>query len=514
MRGRSAKRPSESGSGEPQPVAPGRRRGPLTPTAWLTAEKLAQQGLWLLLFAILAPLLGPRPYGLFSLTMVLVGFCEIVLAEAAAEALLSLETMDASHIGAANLCNLCVGMAAGALTVALAGPLALAFRAPELRPMFFALSPLPVLSSMVSAPTAVLKREMRFQPFAVRSILGLGLGGLVGVVAAVLGFGVWALVMQVLVQRLAEVSILLASTPQALRFGWRRDAFDELRDCAVDVLGARGLTWASGQLPRLVVGAMLGPTLLGMFTLATRIADMLVQVVLAPATLVARVELRRFADAPAQLESAVHTLVRRLSVYVFPVCAGAAAITPVLFDGWLGRRWHGAQGATQLIVLTLAPSIFFYCTTAILMGLRLSRAEVGIQLAVSVSAVLVTWAAAPFGLDAVAAALLGRLVLLLLLPLAILRRRTGLRPLGVLNASAGAAVAATLMGLSVTLASPWLEGRLGPLRALLVMVAMGAVEYGAFALVLVPSEAQAILARLRSSAGALALRVRTSVQRA
>ena len=44
----------------------------LSPVAWLTADRVTQQVLWLILFAILAPILGPRPYGLFSIVMVFV----------------------------------------------------------------------------------------------------------------------------------------------------------------------------------------------------------------------------------------------------------------------------------------------------------------------------------------------------------------------------------------------------------------------------------------------------------
>ena len=142
------------------------RASRLSPTGWLTLEKLAQQGIWLVLFAVLAPILGPTPYGLFSLTMVVVGFCELVIVDAGAEALLTLPEATDAHVRTANLGNLAAGVVAAAVTCACAFPMALAFRAPELAPMFFALAVLPVMSAFVASPTAALKREMRFKPFA------------------------------------------------------------------------------------------------------------------------------------------------------------------------------------------------------------------------------------------------------------------------------------------------------------------------------------------------------------
>ncbi len=486
--------------------APPRRRWrlpALTPTSWITAEKLVQQALWLVLFVVLAPILGPTPYGLFSLTMVVIGFCEIVLAEVAAEALLSLETMSGRHLATANLCNLVVGGAAAACTALAAAPMAAAFHQPVLRWMFYALTPLPVLSAFVSTPTAILKRDMRFGPFAARSILGLAIGGAAGVVAALLGAGVWALVIQILVQRVAEVSILSASAPEALRFGWRRDSFEELRGYAADVLAARALTWTTGQAPRLILGALLGPTLLGMFTLATRIADIVAQVVLSPASMVARVEMRRFAEDGADLEQAFSDLLRSLSFVAFPITAGLAAVTPALFTVWLGHRWQGAETATQLMVLTTAPSVLFYCTTSVLMGLRLSRLEVVIQAVASLSAVAIAWQVAPFGLNAVCQTLLLRLVLLLALPLWILKVRAGLPVRSVLKAVLGAGVSATLMGLAVSALLPWAAHRAGQPAALAAGVGAGACLYPALAWLFERRELEAWRDRLTAAIATL-----------
>jgi O-antigen/teichoic acid export membrane protein len=66
-----------------------RRLPTLSPVAWTAVERVTQQILWLVLFAILAPILGPRPYGLFAIGSVFVGFCEIALMEGAIEALVS-----------------------------------------------------------------------------------------------------------------------------------------------------------------------------------------------------------------------------------------------------------------------------------------------------------------------------------------------------------------------------------------------------------------------------------------
>ncbi len=70
----------------------------MSPSLWVTIEKFSQQAVWLVLFAILAPILGPRPYGLFAIVMVFIGYCEFVTVEAAAEALMGMDPLAPRHL--------------------------------------------------------------------------------------------------------------------------------------------------------------------------------------------------------------------------------------------------------------------------------------------------------------------------------------------------------------------------------------------------------------------------------
>src|ERR1700722_15271741 len=85
----------------------------LSPVVWLTSERVTQQALSLILFAVLAPILGPRPYGIFALVMVFVGFCEAILLEGAIEALVTVDDLHHLHTTVANLTNSLVALVFG-----------------------------------------------------------------------------------------------------------------------------------------------------------------------------------------------------------------------------------------------------------------------------------------------------------------------------------------------------------------------------------------------------------------
>ena len=208
--------------------------------------------------------------------MVFVGFCEWILLEGAVEALVTVDDLHHLHTTAANLTNGLVALVFGLAMSALAPAIAAALHDAEIRNVMWALAPMPVLSALSAVPIAVLRRSLKYKQLAIRSILGLTIGGVFGIVLAVAGAGVWALVLQVLAQRIAELVIAWIAVP--VRFGvtWSAPHFRELRPVALNVFSARMMSLVTGQLPRLVLGYTLGPTAVGLFALGSRFHDIIV----------------------------------------------------------------------------------------------------------------------------------------------------------------------------------------------------------------------------------------------
>src|ERR1700678_4310936 len=105
----------------------------LSPTVWITVERVTQQGLWLVLFAILAPILGPRPYGLFSIVMVFVGLSEFILIEGTVEALITVDELDYLHTTTANLVGCGIAFAFALVISILAPAIGLLFHDEEIK---------------------------------------------------------------------------------------------------------------------------------------------------------------------------------------------------------------------------------------------------------------------------------------------------------------------------------------------------------------------------------------------
>jgi PST family polysaccharide transporter len=455
---------------------------------WVTLQIIFEQIFWVLLFAVQAPLLGPRPFGLIALATVVVGFCEGVLIAVGTDTLISIREIEDLHYATLTTVNIVVSAVLAALLFVGADSLASLFHDAELAAVLRWMAFLPLISSFWVAPASATKRLLLFKPTAVRSIVSLAVSGAAGLALALAGAGVWALVWQALLQRLVGAVALWMAVPLRFRLAWSGRHLAELRRIALPLLLGRSMSWFSGQSPRFILGLFLTTSDIGLYNLGTRFKDLLVQVAIVPGTLVARVDFRRFAPKSRDLDEGVSQLLLQLGVVSFPLCIGGAVVMPTLFGAWLDSRWQAGIVSAQMLLLSCIPCVTLYCATAVLLSQNRRNAEAVITTVLAIATAMATLAAARLGLNTASACI--SLTVFALLPVAVflMRHQCGIRIRTVIGSQLPALASAVLMGLIVWV----IEIRLGtefwsPALMLLILVVSGALVYAASICVLLRS---------------------------
>ncbi len=459
----------------------------LSPTYWLTTKTVFSQVFALLLFAIQAPLLGPKAFGLISIVMVFVGFCEYVPGEAAAEALISIREIDDEHFHTMTAANVLLSVLIGIGVFAGAPRIAVWFGDTDLANLLRVMSVLPAISAFAAAPTAATKRDMQFQPLVLRTIGSLVVGGILGLGLTLAGAGVWALVWQAIVTRLVASILIWYSVP--LKFGMQFSArhFRELTRFAAPTLFSRFLTWSCNQIPRVMLGLYWGSTDLGLFSLAARLGDILMEVAVVPRYAVARVELRKYVEDPVALDSALQRTLTFLTVFGFPLCVGGAAIVPTLFHVWLDPRWNGAIIPAQCMLLTCVALVTQYMAGATLLAMNFQRLEALVSIAQTLTTVLAVVACAPFGLLAASIGIAVRPFVLLPLSVGLLNRYCAITPSSVIAPQWPALAASLVMGACVWLLRLTVLSAVRDVIALPILVLTGAAVYAGLVTLTMPT---------------------------
>jgi PST family polysaccharide transporter len=445
----------------------GRHGGLASPYLWATIERIARQGGWLVFFVLLAPILGPRDYGLFTIALCGIAVVETLFCDGVVGLLVGLERVEDGHLSTAFVTTAGAGMIVSVLLSVVAGFVARMFDTASLGDMFQSLALLPLLSALTAVPIALLRRRQRFLPLALSAIVGVAVGGGVGLSLALVGGGAWSLVAQIVTQRFVEIAILWGGAGRLVGLRWSRTHFAELAAAAQPGALVPALAMFGRQAPRFVVGLILGPIGAGLYMLGAQLLEALVDIFLVPMTLLARApEFSLFASR-----------LRRASTIAFPSAIGSAALLVVMLPALFDPQWWQAVRPAQILILAALPAILTQARRAVLSMQGRGSVEAGAQGAEALLGVLAVAIAAPFGLSALAVALVLQGTFCALVSLWPLGR---LRPgLGTLAGAIVPPVAAALVaGGTLLILQSALGPAVPPALAITLLLACGALAYG------------------------------------
>lgn len=300
---------------------------------------------------VLAAILDPEAYGVLALGMLWVGFAQMLLQHGPTMAVVQLEEITDDQIDAAFWTTI-----GGAVLFSLAfgalAPVWAAFNGlPQLMWVSWALVGVNLLNSVSVIPDAVLRREMKFKPIAVRGVVGNAIGGVVGIVGAMLGWGVWALVVYQLVAYgvyTLTVWTVITWRPRLPRIGRIRREMRALRKQSIQTLGGAVGVFFANRMDVLMMGAFFGPVMVGLYRFALRLAEMGVDLTSRGLQQVSLPELARHQGDRQELGRRLANLVHIAVVMSVPALAVLAAVAQPLL-AVIGPQWTDATAPVRLL---------------------------------------------------------------------------------------------------------------------------------------------------------------------
>ena len=163
---------------------------------WGFIVSIATQVGRIVFMVALMRLLGPRNFGIVGQATVIIAVAQIFVHFGLAASIVQRPQLDHSEIGTAFWLNVAMGLLLAALMVLCAPLIATFFKTEELTAVLIVLSISLVLKGMTIVPSALLTRKMQFRRLGMIEITGTFISGILGVGAAVMGTGYWALVIQ------------------------------------------------------------------------------------------------------------------------------------------------------------------------------------------------------------------------------------------------------------------------------------------------------------------------------
>lgn len=475
--------------------------------AWSLLEAGGVQAFSFIVFAILARQLGPDTFGLIAIANVYLAFVQIFIEQGYAAAIVQRPKLEPEHLDTAFWCSLGTSLLLAGASFIAAPLLARIFEVPTLVPVIRALSLVLILSALKGVQAAILTRHLNFKPLALRSLGATLGGGLIGIVLALGGAGVWSLVAQQLASAVIGVVILWSAASWRPGLAVSRRHFRELFGFGVQDLGFNLLNFFNRRADSLLIGFFLGPLALGLYTIAQKILRLMLQLF---ADVVARVAFPAFSrlqTEPDRLREAFLQTVHRVSLFAFPAFSGVAFLAPDLIPTLFGEQWSPSAPAMRyLAVAGILNSVFRLNSSVLLaMGKPAWRTKLAFLNATTTAlAFLFVLTILHGDINSVAIAFLIQSWLFAPLSTAMLLRLIDLRLFQYLRQFADAAMASSVMLGVMAMQSFLLPPEFEGIWRLIVLTFSGASIYGLMILLLRPdlvSQSFRFIHRLLSGRG-------------
>jgi PST family polysaccharide transporter len=233
---------------------------------WMVYGKVAFAVLQLVILGILARLLVPADFGVIAAAEVVIGFSAIVSQLGLGPALVQRSQLEQRHIETAFTASVLLGSLLGAIIWSGAPFAAQFLHMPAMVPVLHVLAWVFPLQGMQTVASSLMSRELRFRWLANLDVITYAIGyGLIGVTAALLHWGVWALVAAQMAQTLLKTIVLLSQYPPRFRHSADRAAFGDLMYFGGGFTMARIANYVALNGDDMTVGRFLGPTALGYY---------------------------------------------------------------------------------------------------------------------------------------------------------------------------------------------------------------------------------------------------------
>lgn len=318
---------------------------------WATLDKVSLQVINFLIFVILARLLTPTVFGLVALSAVFVAFIQLFIDQGMAQAIIQFDTLTDEHLDSAFWVGVSMGGIFALFGALFSGPIALLFNEPALQPVVTWLSLGFIFSAFSSTQQALLQRNLEFKKLALRSIVAKTASGLIGVLLAVFGAGVWSLVVQTLVYSLAEVIMLWSVSSWRPKFRFSFSHAKRLLKFGGNTMGVRLVDFFDFRFDDFLVGYFLGATALGYYSISFRLLRLLSDFLGSIPGSVLFPSLSRLQNDVVEFKRTFIATVKYANVLIWPIFLGSFVLAEEIIVSFFGAQWLPSVPVFKLLAL-------------------------------------------------------------------------------------------------------------------------------------------------------------------
>ncbi|WP_207432135.1 lipopolysaccharide biosynthesis protein [Sabulibacter ruber] len=455
-------------------------------TVWAIADNFFRQLVTLSVFVVLARILDPEVFGLLSFALVFVNIFVAVINDGIVTAIIrKAEPTETDYNTAFWLCIGC-SVPAFLFLISTAGFFEDLTDSKGLAIVMRATSLIILTTGLSSIHEVWLRRRMDFRTIAIRSSISVSLGGAIGVILALQGFGVYSVLAQQLTTAICQLCLLWFTTSWRPGMKVSKESLKEIVNFSKFIALSNLSNAANQNSDIFFVTYYLGPVATGIYTTGKRISSTLNTVISSALLRVSMPAFAKLQNDDAGLAKMYLHATTLTAMVTAPVFIGIAVLSEDITILVLGEKWIKAVPVMQVVtVIGFLTSIGYY-NQSVMVAKNKPQWQTRLTLLYAISNVVSFIIFTRFGLLATALAFAGRALILYPVSAWCALKLTGIKWQKYLKAILPPLGSSFVMAYVLFNVATLLAGNLLIVR-LVVLIGLGALIYGILMYLLMPS---------------------------
>lgn len=306
---------------------------------WKFGERIFAQGVSFIVSLILARLLLPEQYGIVALVLVFINLANVFVTNGLGESLIQKKDSNSTDFSTIFYCSVGFSIVLYIILFFLAPLIANFYNNQDLILVLRILSFQVPLSAIKTIQQAYVSKHMLFKKFFFSTIGGTLFSGVVGIIMAYNGFGVWALVAQYLVNSSIDTLILFITVEWRPTLQFSSKSAKQLIGYGWKLVLSQFINTFYSELRSLFIGKVYTTADLAAYNKGNQFPSLLITNINSSISSVLFPVMSKTSDDRDKLKELTRQSIKLSSYILFPMLAGLAVVAEPLIRLLLTENW-------------------------------------------------------------------------------------------------------------------------------------------------------------------------------
>lgn len=318
---------------------------------WSLIDNLSRQAITFIIGIILARILSPREFGLIGMTTIFIAVSNTFLDGGFGAALIRKKECNQDDYSTVFFYNLIVSVISYLLIVIFAGNISDFFKEPQLKTIIQVLGAVLIIDAFAMIQQTILIKRIDFKLQTRISVISNVVSGVIGVILAYSGFGVWSLVFKRLAGSLLSAIFLWIWNKWIPSLVFSIKSFKEMFSFGSKLLLSKLIQTVYRNIYLLIIGKYFSAKDLGYYTRADQFSTLPIGSFTIVIERVTYPVLSTIHDDVQQMKSAYKRLIKSTALISFMMMLGLAVVSKPLILTLIGEKWLSSVAYLQLLCL-------------------------------------------------------------------------------------------------------------------------------------------------------------------